>query len=33
MVADVGIIPGSKPWIRLARIAKILAALTLCGWG
>jgi divalent metal cation (Fe/Co/Zn/Cd) transporter len=33
MVADVGIIPGSKLWIRLARIAKILAALTLVWLG
>jgi divalent metal cation (Fe/Co/Zn/Cd) transporter len=33
MVADVGIIPGSKPWLRLARIAKILAALTLVWLG
>jgi divalent metal cation (Fe/Co/Zn/Cd) transporter len=33
MVADVGIVQGSQPWLRLARTAKILALLTLVWLG
>ena len=33
MVADIDIVPGSAPWLRLARRAKLLAALTLIWLG
>jgi hypothetical protein len=33
MVADIDIIPGSAPWLRLARRAKLLAAFTLMWLG
>src|SRR5215468_2438749 len=33
MVADIGIAPGSASWLRLARLAKFLAALTLVWLG
>ena len=33
MVADIDIAPGSAPWLRLARRAKLLASLTLIWLG
>jgi len=33
MVAEIGITPGSPSWLRLARLAKVLAALTLVWLG
>jgi divalent metal cation (Fe/Co/Zn/Cd) transporter len=33
MVADTDILPGSEPWLRLARRAKLLATLTLVWLG
>ena len=33
MVTDVGILPGSPPWLRLARLAKLLSSLTLVWLG
>src|SRR5215469_4777669 len=33
MVADIAVIPGSKSWLRLARLARLLSSLTLVWLG